>query len=413
MKDENKSTAQLLDEYAAMPGVLYVQPNYLYELTSLNGSYNDPYIDKQWFLEDSNIEGNPAGVGVENAWRDGNYGGDGYQASTTSQSAASNSATEEAVVAVIDTGVRYDHPDLKDSMWTGGEEVAEKLGWSTDVDNDGNFAWNMILYPGDSSEFSLTANKSISADAVEQINYLAVSSYAQSDIGGGFYVSLSAKGKEKDAAGNFERIELDSVGINQGSDGAYLTALTSLSDEQKDAIDWENFTLYMSCTNTSSSDTWDLTFNFNACALVSQTTPYTSWDGTSMATLVASGVAALIAQDLSDKGLSPEQQAAEVRARLIGGAIRDNDSLMGTSRSDGRLDVKKALEDPNPVITDVQQSAENPSSATISGFFFGSSPSIKLLMQMRPMLKQCSLVWANPLLMRMALRPITLRCQKV
>lgn len=106
VKDENKSTAQLLDEYAAMPGVLYVQPNYLYELTSLNGSYNDPYIDKQWFLEDSNIEGNPAGVGVENAWRDGNYGGDGYQASTTSQSAASNSATEEAVVAVIDTGVR-------------------------------------------------------------------------------------------------------------------------------------------------------------------------------------------------------------------------------------------------------------------------------------------------------------------
>lgn len=237
----------------------------------------------------------------------------------------------------------------------------------------------MKLHPGDSSAITLTANKPISAEAVEQINYLAFSSYAQSDIGGGFYVSLSAKGKEKDAAGNFERIELDSVGINQGSDGAYLTSLTSLSDEQRDAIDWENFTLYMSRTNTSSSDTWDLTFNFNAYALVSQTTPYTSWDGTSMATPVASGVAALIAQDLSDKGLSPEQQAAEVRARLIGVAIRDNDSLMGTSQSDGRLDVKKALEDPNPVITDVQQSAENPSSATISGFFFGSSPSIEIV----------------------------------
>lgn len=65
VKDENKSTAQLLDEYAAMPGVLYVQPNYLYELASLNGSYNDPYIDKQWFLEDSKIEGNPTGVGVK------------------------------------------------------------------------------------------------------------------------------------------------------------------------------------------------------------------------------------------------------------------------------------------------------------------------------------------------------------
>lgn len=137
VKDENKSTAQLLDEYAAMPGVLYVQPNYLYELASLNGSYNDPYIDKQWFLEDSKIEGNPTGVGVENAWTEGNYGGNGYQASTTSQSAASNSATEEAVVAVIDTGVRYDHPDLEESMWTGGEKVAKELGWSTDINGDG------------------------------------------------------------------------------------------------------------------------------------------------------------------------------------------------------------------------------------------------------------------------------------
>lgn len=54
-----------------------------------------------------------------------------------SQSGAPNSATDEAVVAVIDTGVRYDHPDLEDSMWTGGEEVANALGWSTDVDDNG------------------------------------------------------------------------------------------------------------------------------------------------------------------------------------------------------------------------------------------------------------------------------------
>ena len=98
-----------------------------------------------------------------------------------------------------------------------------------------------------------------------------------------------------------------------------------------------------------------------------------------MATPVVSGVAALIAQDLAAKGLTEKQKAAEMRARLIGGAIRDNDSLMGTSQLDGRLDVKKALEDPNPVITEVNQSKENLASATISGFFFGSNPSIEIV----------------------------------
>ena len=98
-----------------------------------------------------------------------------------------------------------------------------------------------------------------------------------------------------------------------------------------------------------------------------------------MATPVVSGAAALIAQDLAAKGLTEKQKAAEMRARLIGGAIRDNDSLMGTSQSDGRLAVKKALENPNPVIAEVNQSKENPANAAISGFFFGSSPSIELI----------------------------------
>lgn len=40
--------------------------------------------------------------------------------------------------------------------------------------------------------------------------------------------------------------------------------------------------------------------------------------------------------------------------------------------------MKKALENPNPVITEVNQSKENPANAAISGFFFGSSPSIEI-----------------------------------
>lgn len=136
VEDHSKTTAQLIDEYATMPGVLYVEPNYLFEPASLNGTYSDPYIDQQWFLEDSKVEGNSAGIGVEYAWSKGNYGGNGYQSNNSSQPSESNTATNEAVVAVIDTGVYYNHPDLAASMWTGGEAVAQALGWETDLDGD-------------------------------------------------------------------------------------------------------------------------------------------------------------------------------------------------------------------------------------------------------------------------------------
>ena len=99
-----------------------------------------------------------------------------------------------------------------------------------------------------------------------------------------------------------------------------------------------------------------------------------------MASPVVAGATALVSQDLAEKGLTGKKKAAETRARLIGGAIRDNnDALMGKSQSDGRLDVEKALTNPNPVVVEVDQQADNPANATISGFFFGNNPTIELV----------------------------------
>ncbi|MED9872735.1 MAG: S8 family serine peptidase, partial [Eggerthellaceae bacterium] len=64
----------------------------------------------------------------------------------------------------IDTDVRYDHPDLKESMWTGGEKVAKELGWSTDINGDG-VVDDGVAYGFDT--YALTADDQTTAGDVD------------------------------------------------------------------------------------------------------------------------------------------------------------------------------------------------------------------------------------------------------
>ena len=90
-----------------VPGFRYFEPN---AALSLEQTPNDADFEKLWGLHNAN----DADIDAPEAW-DLSTGG----AST--------------VVGVIDTGVDYNHPDLKDNMWVNPGEVAgDKL------DNDGN-----------------------------------------------------------------------------------------------------------------------------------------------------------------------------------------------------------------------------------------------------------------------------------
>jgi len=105
-------------------GILSAQPNYIYRAFSTFP--NDPYGPKpapdggkQWHL--NNIGQDPPG-GTSGADIDAPEGWDIQTGST------------EIIVAVIDTGVDYEHEDLADNMWVNEAE----LNGIPDHDDDGN-----------------------------------------------------------------------------------------------------------------------------------------------------------------------------------------------------------------------------------------------------------------------------------
>jgi hypothetical protein len=104
--------------------VRYAEPNFLLRASAHSGTPDDPSFHSLWGLENfgQTVNGVPgiadADIDAAEAW--GVTTGD-----------------PEVVVAVIDTGVDYDHPDLAANIWLNPGETC--TGCRTDrVDNDGN-----------------------------------------------------------------------------------------------------------------------------------------------------------------------------------------------------------------------------------------------------------------------------------
>ncbi len=80
----------------SQPGVAYAQPNYRYRTFAV-APPNDTFFSQLWGLQDSAVP--RPGVDALEAWE-------------TTRGAGQ-------VIAVVDTGVALDHPDLRDHLWTG------------------------------------------------------------------------------------------------------------------------------------------------------------------------------------------------------------------------------------------------------------------------------------------------------
>jgi subtilisin family serine protease len=106
---------EALAAYQASPAVLYAQPDYRIDLSLVS---NDPGYTGQylWGLDNSGQDAGTvdADIDAPEAWN-------------------ITTGSRELIVAVIDSGVDYNHPDLAANIWTNAAEVARD-----GLDNDGN-----------------------------------------------------------------------------------------------------------------------------------------------------------------------------------------------------------------------------------------------------------------------------------
>ena len=109
---QGQSLEQAIQSLAADPSVIYVEPNYIYSTQVIP---DDPRFGSQWALHNNGQNGSTADADIDapEAWEI-NTGND-------------------VVIAVIDTGVDYNHPDLVGNIWTNPNEIAGNR-----VDDDGN-----------------------------------------------------------------------------------------------------------------------------------------------------------------------------------------------------------------------------------------------------------------------------------
>ncbi len=109
---DNADSATLVKEYQQLPEVEYAEPNYEINLEeSAAGPLvpilpHDPQFNDQWALANSGQRGGKQGADISAtlAW-------------------ATTTGSDNVVVAVLDTGVDYNHEDLTENMWRRPEKM--------------------------------------------------------------------------------------------------------------------------------------------------------------------------------------------------------------------------------------------------------------------------------------------------
>ncbi|UCD36338.1 MAG: S8 family serine peptidase, partial [Nitrospiraceae bacterium] len=122
---ETMGVAEALEQYRQDPDVEYAEPNYILHAAA---TPNDGSFTELWGLNNTGQTGGrpDADIDAPEAWE-------------------KTSGSDSVIIAVVDSGVAFDHPDLADNMWVNTGEVP-----GNGMDDDGNgyiddiYGWDFI-----------------------------------------------------------------------------------------------------------------------------------------------------------------------------------------------------------------------------------------------------------------------------
>ncbi|RJQ21071.1 MAG: hypothetical protein C4560_04350 [Nitrospiraceae bacterium] len=132
----NVNVEEAVEYYRKDPDVEYAEPNYIVRSFV---SPDDTSYSQLWALQNTGQTGGTPGADISapDAWD-----------MTTGSS--------DVIIAVVDTGVAYNHPDLAGNIWTNTGETSCSDG----VDNDGNgyvddcYGWDFVANDNDPTDYN-------------------------------------------------------------------------------------------------------------------------------------------------------------------------------------------------------------------------------------------------------------------
>jgi len=349
-------------KYSSLPEVEYAEPNYEINLDEVEGPLEpilpgDPQFNDQWALANSGQRGGVKGADISAtlAW-------------------ATTTGSENLVVAVLDTGVDYNHEDLAGNMWTRPADMPpyEDSELGTIDDEHGFNAIDRDSDPMDDNGHGTHCAGIIGAEGENNIGIAGVNWKVQ--IMPLKFLSAGGSGSTKDAieAINYV-IERKKAGVNvriiSASWGSTQKS-RALGDVIRKA--YENDILFVAAAGNASTNN-DRTPHFpssypdvvsvaaldrkDQLATFSNYGPksvaiaapgveilstwlgnqYEEKSGTSMATPVVSGVAALILAE------HPHMSVDNLRNKLLE-STDPVAALKGKITTGGRINARKALD---------------------------------------------------------------------
>ena len=139
IKSDRYSTQELLEMYKDHPGVICAEPNYIGHIEE---DEEIPVLNEESATVDGDAAVKTADLtGYQYAYENGPGGMD-----VPGWNVKGNVNAGDTVVAVVDSGVDYEHPDLEPVMWNEGENYPELLALG-----GGKYGFNAAWSAGDAS----------------------------------------------------------------------------------------------------------------------------------------------------------------------------------------------------------------------------------------------------------------------